>query len=51
MAAPMDFSRWLKKLRAEQDLTQERLAELIGCAAPTLRAFEINRRQDHRAHA
>lgn len=51
MAESMDFSRWLKKLRAEQDLTQEQLAELVGCAAPTLRSFEINRRRPSRQMA
>jgi DNA-binding XRE family transcriptional regulator len=30
----------LKRLRAEHDLTQEALAEMIGCAPQTMRAFE-----------
>jgi predicted ATPase/transcriptional regulator with XRE-family HTH domain len=42
------FGRWLKKLRAEQDLTQEMLAELVGCATPTLRAFENGMRRPSR---
>ena len=32
MTAPLTFGRWLKRLRAEQDLTQEMLAELMGLA-------------------
>ena len=45
---PSTFGLWLKKLRAEQDLTQEMLAELVGCATSTLRAFELgSRRPSH----
>ncbi len=47
----MTFVQWLKRLRAEQDLTQEMLAEKIGCATPTLRSFEIGRRRPSRAMA
>ena len=47
----MTFGRWIKRLRAEQDLTQERLAEKIGCAVPTLRAFETGKRRPSRAMA
>ncbi len=47
----MTFAQWLKRLRAEQDLTQEKLAERIGCATPTLRAFETGRRRPSRAMA
>ena len=45
------FGRWLKRLRSEQDLTQEMLAEQIGCATPTLRSFEIGKRRPSRAMA
>ncbi|MFN8489106.1 MAG: helix-turn-helix domain-containing protein [Caldilineaceae bacterium] len=48
---PITFGRWLKRLRAEQDLTQEMLAEQIGCATPTLRSFEIGKRRPSRAMA
>lgn len=48
---PITFGRWIKKLRAEQDLTQEMLAELVGCATPTLRAFEIGTRRPSREMA
>ncbi|MFN8444730.1 MAG: helix-turn-helix domain-containing protein [Caldilineaceae bacterium] len=48
---PTTFGSWLKKLRAEQDLTQERLSELVGCATPTLRSFEIGARRPSREMA
>jgi len=48
MTAPLTFGRWLKRLRAEQDLTQEMLSELAGCATPTLRSFEIGKRRPSR---
>lgn len=48
---PTTFGSWLKKLRAEQDLTQERLSELVGCATPTLRSFEIGVRRPSREMA
>lgn len=48
---PTTFARWIKKLRAEQDLTQEQLAERVGCATPTLRSFEIGLRRPSREMA
>lgn len=51
MAGQETFGRWLKRLRAEQDLTQEMLAELANCATPTLRSFEIGRRRPSREMA
>lgn len=45
---PITFGLWLKKLRAEQDLTQERLSELVGCATATLRSFELGSRRPSR---
>lgn len=45
---PLTFGRWLKRLRAEKDLTQEMLAEKIDCATPTLRSFEIGKRRPSR---
>jgi len=48
---PSAFGRWLKRLRAEQDLTQEMLAEAVGCATPTLRSFEIGKRRPSREMA
>ncbi|MDD1717417.1 MAG: helix-turn-helix domain-containing protein [Methanoregulaceae archaeon] len=47
----MTFVHWIKRLRTEQDLTQEKLAEKIGCAVPTLRAFETGKRRPSRAMA
>jgi len=34
------FGRWLKERRKAQDLTQENLAELAGCATETIRKIE-----------
>ncbi|MCX6050331.1 MAG: tetratricopeptide repeat protein [Chloroflexi bacterium] len=48
---PLTFGQWLKRLRSEQDLTQEMLAEKIGCATPTLRSFEGGKRRPSRALA
>ena len=45
---PITFGLWLKKLRAEHDLTQEMLSELVGCATPTLRSFELGSRRPSR---
>lgn len=45
---PTTFGRWLKKLRAEQDLTQEALSERVGCSPVTLRSFEIGKRRPSR---
>ena len=48
MPEPLPFGRWLKRLRAERDLTQEALAEAAGCAAQTIRAFESGTRRPSR---
>ena len=45
------FSRRLKQLRAELDLTQEMLADQVGCAIETIRAVEAGRRRPSRAMA
>lgn len=47
----ISFGRWLKKLRTEQDQTQEMLAEWVGCATPTLRSFELGKRRPSREMA
>ncbi|RIK41799.1 MAG: hypothetical protein DCC55_10875 [Chloroflexi bacterium] len=39
------FGRWLKRLRAHHDLTQERLAELAYCSVQAIRAFETGKRR------
>lgn len=39
------FGRWLKRLRAQQDLTQERLAELAYCSVQAIRSFETGKRR------
>jgi LuxR family maltose regulon positive regulatory protein len=39
------FGQWLRRLRAERDLTQERLADLAGCVAGMIRSIESGRRR------
>src|SRR5262245_48470555 len=45
------FGAWIKRLRVPLDLTQERLADLVGCAVQTIRAFERGARRPSRAMA
>ncbi|MEZ4659736.1 MAG: tetratricopeptide repeat protein [Caldilineaceae bacterium] len=42
---PPTLGRWLKRLRAQHDLTQEALAELANCSVQTIRFFESSRRR------
>src|SRR3712207_4824779 len=51
MHEPMTLGRWMKRLRAEHDLTQEALAEALGCAVQTIRTFETGTRRPSRALA
>ncbi len=51
MDTPLRFSHWLKQLRATQDLTQETLAEQVGCSPEMIRAIEGARRRPSRAMA
>lgn len=50
------LGRWLKRLRAQHDLTQEALAELAHCSVQTIRFFESAKRRpsvemaEHLAH-
>ena len=37
------FGQWLKQRRKALDLTQEALAELVGCATETLRKYEADK--------
>jgi predicted ATPase/DNA-binding NarL/FixJ family response regulator/DNA-binding XRE family transcriptional regulator len=46
-----NFGAWIKDLRTRLDLTQERLAEQVGCAVQTIRAFERESRRPSRAMA
>jgi predicted ATPase/DNA-binding CsgD family transcriptional regulator/transcriptional regulator with XRE-family HTH domain len=48
---PFEFDRWLKRLRAAKDMTQDELAEQVGCSTETIRAFEAGRRRPSRAMA
>jgi transcriptional regulator with XRE-family HTH domain len=45
------FGAWIKRLRALLDLTQERLAEQVGCAVQTIRTFERETRRPSRMMA
>src|SRR5947209_675242 len=40
MQRNLSFGRWLKERRRVQDLTQEQLARLTGCATETIRKIE-----------
>lgn len=51
MANQMDFGSWLRQARTARDLTQEALAEAVGCATQTLRSLEIGRRRPSREMA
>lgn len=42
---PPTFTRWLKRQRAQYDLTQEALAELAFCSVQAIRAFEAGSRR------
>jgi LuxR family maltose regulon positive regulatory protein len=48
MQEPLTFQRWMKRLRAGLDLTQEMLAEEVGCATHTIRTFERGTRRPSR---
>ena len=48
MQEPLTFQRWMKRLRAGLDLTQEMLAEEVGCATHTIRNFERGTRRPSR---
>jgi predicted ATPase/DNA-binding XRE family transcriptional regulator len=39
------FGAWMRRRRSELGLTQEQLAELVGCAVDTVRALENGRRR------
>lgn len=42
---PRSFSRWLRELRTQHDLTQEALAELADCSVQAIRFFERGKRR------
>jgi predicted ATPase/DNA-binding XRE family transcriptional regulator/Tfp pilus assembly protein PilF len=46
-----EFGAWMRRLRAERDLTQDALAEAVGCANQTIRAIESGRRRPSREMA
>lgn len=48
MRETLPFGRLLKQLRTQQDLTQDALAERVGCAAQTVRTFESGTRRPSR---
>src|SRR5262245_12595846 len=45
------LGNWIRRRRAELDLTQELLAEQVGCAVDTIRALENGRRRPSRPMA
>jgi transcriptional regulator with XRE-family HTH domain len=47
----LSLSDWLRRLRLFHDLTQEALAEQVGCAVQTIRAFENGWRRPSRSLA
>src|SRR5215213_3603573 len=51
MSTPITLAQWMKRLRAAHDLTQEQLAEQVGCAAQTVRMLETGRRRPSREMA
>src|SRR5581483_11819031 len=46
-ANDLTFGGWIKRRRAQLNLTPERLAELVGCPAQTIRSWEDGRRPSH----
>ena len=48
MAVEASFGRWLQRRRKALDLTQEELAQQVGCAAETLRKIEADVRRPSR---
>jgi transcriptional regulator with XRE-family HTH domain len=51
MASERQLADWIRRRRAELDLTQELLAEQVGCAVDTIRALENGRRRASREMA
>jgi predicted ATPase/DNA-binding XRE family transcriptional regulator len=51
MESTPEFGPWLRRSRVALDLTQEALAEAVGCAAETVRSFEAGRRRPSREMA
>src|SRR5687768_9820179 len=48
MTVETSFGRWLQRRRKALDLTQEELAQRVGCAAETLRKIEADVRRPSR---
>ena len=48
MAVASSFGQWLKQRRKAHDLTQERLAEQVGCSAEMIRKIEAGSRRPSR---
>jgi transcriptional regulator with XRE-family HTH domain len=46
-----DFGSLLREARMARDMTQEALAEAVGCATQTVRSFENGRRRPSREMA
>jgi transcriptional regulator with XRE-family HTH domain len=48
MEGQQGFGRWLRQLRRELDLTQEQLADQVGCAVETISKIEAGQRRPSR---
>ncbi|HET8670320.1 MAG TPA: helix-turn-helix transcriptional regulator, partial [Candidatus Saccharimonadales bacterium] len=48
MEVETSFGRWLQRRRKALDLTQEELAQRVGCAAETIRKIEADVRRPSR---
>jgi predicted ATPase/transcriptional regulator with XRE-family HTH domain len=51
MREELSFGAWLKRRRRALDLTQEALAQLVGCAGVTIRKYESDEQRPSRAMA
>src|SRR3954470_8637570 len=45
VASTLSFGQWLRQRRKALDLTQEDLAQLVGCSAETIRKYEADKRR------
>src|SRR6266571_4420736 len=45
MTTPITFGLWLKQRRRELDLTQDALAESVGCSTATIEKIESGKRR------
>lgn len=48
MPDPVTFGQWLRQRRKSYDLSQENLADRVGCVFETIRKIEAGRRRPSR---